>query len=320
MNDPANAPIDIEEQRAWLIEHRKATNTSWSEIAKRIGIKQGTLSQFGGPSGYSGDERRIAETVFRYRQLLDQQKQLTVEAPKLPDYFTTPTSEQITMLLNWAQRGRIIVVATGAGLGKTKTARHHRDCLPNVFIATMKPSTAGVNNMQQEVLKALGEKDAVGTPQRLSGRVMDRVRDLTNPLIIIDEAQHLSEKAIEEIRSWHDETGVGIALLGNMTVMQRLEGGARAAAFAQLYSRVSMRLIRPVPLQSDADALAEAWNVHEDDAIGYLRKIVTMPGGLRSGTMTLELAWMLASAERMPLSVQHLQDAWAQLSQRAVAA
>lgn len=320
MNDPATALIDIEEQRKWLIDHRASTQLSWSELAKRIDIPQGTLSQFGSVKGYAGDERRLAEKVYRYQQLLHEQAKIEVEAPELPDYFETPTSEQITTLLTWAQRGRIVVIATGAGLGKTKSAENYRDCLPQVFLATMSPSTAGVNNMQIEVLEALGERDAVGTPQKLSRRIRERVKNLSKPLIIIDEAQHLSEKAIEEIRSWHDATGVGIALLGNIKVMQQLEGGTRSAAFAQLYSRVSMRMIRPLPLQADADALAKAWKVEDEATLGLVRKIVGMPGGLRGGTMALELAWMMAAADQRPLAKEHLQDAWSQLSQRAMAA
>ena len=44
-----------------------------------------------------------------------------------------------------------------------------------------------------------------------------------------------------------------------------------------------------------------------------------MPGGLRSATMMLEVGTILASAERSPLSLANLQDAWAQLSHRPVA-
>ncbi len=320
MNDPATALIDIEEQRKWLIDHRASTQLSWSELAKRVDIPQGTLSQFGSPKGYAGDERRLAEKVYRYSQLLEEQAKIEVEAPELPDYFPTATSEQITSLLTWAQRGRIVVIATGAGMGKTMTAKMYRDCYTHVFLATMSPSTAGVNNMQIEVLEALGERDAVGTPQKLSRRIRERVKNMSKALIVIDEAQHLSEKAIEEIRSWHDATGVGIALLGNVKVMQQLEGGTRSAAFAQLYSRVSMRMIRPLPLQADADALAKAWKVEDEATLSLVRRIVGMPGGLRGGTMALELAWMIAATDKRPLAKEHLQDAWSQLSQRALAA
>ena len=319
MNDPTKQPIDIEEQRAWLKDHRTSNGSSWSTLSKRMGIPAGTLSQFGG-SGYSGDEQRLAEQVYRYRQTLVHQASIAIEAPDVPDFFDTETSNELTRLLGWGQRGRLVVAAMGPGTGKTKTAKQFTACFNNVFMSTMTPSTAGVNNMQQEVLASLGDPDAVGTPQKLSRRIRERVKDLTNPLLIIDEAQHLSEKAIEEIRSWHDATGVGIALFGNIGVMQRIEGGSRKAAFAQLYSRIGLRMLRPVPLQADCDALAVAWEVTSDKEMAFIRKVGTMPGGLRGATMMLELAWMLSASERQPINVGHMQDAWQQLSTRAIAA
>lgn len=319
MNDPSKHPIDVEEQHAWLNEHKKATGSSWSQIAKRIDIPSGTLSQFGGGT-YKGDNEKIAHTIYRYRQLLTAQSTVSIEAPEVPGYFETPTSRQLTQLLTWGQRGRIVVAAMNAGLSKTSTARHFEACFPNVFMVTMSPSTAGVNNMQLEVLEALGEPNASGTPQKLSRRIRDRVKDLRNPLIIIDEAQHLSEKAIEEIRSWHDSTGCGIALFGNIGVMQRLEGGSRKDAYAQIFSRVAMPLVRTKPLQGDADALAAAWGIEDDPAmLEQVRKVSAMPGGLRGTTMMLELASMLAVATTGELSLDHLQDAWTQLAGRRAA-
>lgn len=320
MNDPTKQPVDVEEQRRWLVDHRASTGMSWAELAKRTGIPQGTISQFGSDKGYAGDEEKPAEKVFRYRQLLAAQASIDVEAPAMPDYFETETSKQLFTLLSWAQRGKIVVAAMGAGLGKTMTARHFRACFPNVFIATMSPSTAGVNTMQIEVLEAMGERDAIGTPQKLSRRIRAKFESARNPLLIVDEAQHLSEKAIEEFRSWNDAVGAGLALFGNESVLQRLEGGNRRAAFAQLYSRVSMRMVRSHPLNGDVEAMAHAWNIETPAVIAFLRKICMLPGGLRGGSMALELAYMLAMADRKPLDETHLQDAWAQLSARAVAA
>ena len=318
MNDPKATPVDIEEQRSWLRDHRSSTGHGWSQLARRINIPSGTLSQFGSDKGYAGDEQRLAETIFRYRQTLATQASLMVEAPEIPGYFETPTSLNLTQILAWAQRGRIIVGALGPGTGKTMTAKHFAACYQNVFLSTMTPSTAGVNNMQQEVLASMGEMNAVGTPQKLSQQIRLKVKDLKNPLIILDEAQHLSEKAIEEIRSWHDATGVGIALLGNVGVMQRLEGGNRKSSFAQLYSRIAMRLIRPVPLEADADALAEAWDIHGDAERAHIRRVAQLPGGLRGASMMLELGSMIAVSEKRSLGIDHLQDAWAQLSQRVL--
>lgn len=316
MNDPSAQPIDIEEQRRWLIDHRTATNFSWSELAKRTGIAQGTISQFGGEHGYRGDEKKLAEQVYRYRQGLIAQAQVEVDAPEIPGYFETETSKQLTNLLHYGRRGRVVVAATGAGLGKTKTAKHFRACYPNVFLATMKPSTSGVNTMQQAVLKALGEKHPKGTPQALTERICEMVGNMHDPLLIVDEAQHLGQKAFEEIRGWNDEIGLGIALFGNISVMQRIEGGGRDDAFAQIYSRVALRIVRPLPLHADAIALGEAWGVHDEATLAFLVKITMVPGGLRGATFALELAAMLASSERQPLGLDHLQSAWVQISSR----
>jgi DNA transposition AAA+ family ATPase len=117
--------------------------------------------------------------------------------------------------------------------------------------------------------------------QQLSRRIRDRIRN-TNGLLIFDEAQHLLDRAIDEIRSWHDDTGIGIAFLGNETVLARIEGGHRRAAFAQLYSRIGMRLIQNLPLTEDARALAEAWDVHEAKQIEFIVKKSQQPGGLRT--------------------------------------
>ncbi|MFZ5747158.1 MAG: AAA family ATPase [Pseudomonadota bacterium] len=320
MNDPTNHPVDITEQRRWLMDHKVSTGASWSQLAKRINIATGTLSQFGSERGYPGNEQQLAEKVFRYRQTLAAQASIAVEMPDVPGYFTTETSKSLIRLLALGQLGRIVVAAMGAGLGKTTTARHYQACYSNVFLATMTPSTAGVNNMQIEVLEALGEPNAVGTPQKLSRRIRDRVEDLQNPLIILDEAQHLSEKAIDEARSWFDATGCGLALLGNIGVMQRIEGGNRKAAFAQLYSRIGMKITRPLALQADADALAAAWGVGGAAELAHIRKVCALPGGLRGATYMLELAVMIAASEQAPLAVDHLQDAWAQLSSQSVSA
>lgn len=319
MNDPSAQPIDINEQRDWLLEHKKSLALSWTDVSRKTGIPTGTISQFCGGS-YAGDNVKLAEQVFRYRQTLVAQTRIAVELPEIPGYFETETSKQLERLLQIGQRGRVVVAAMGAGLGKSITARNYTACYTNVFMATMSPSTAGVNNMQIEVLEALGERDAVGTPQKLSRRIRAKVSNLSSPLLILDEAQHLSEKALEEIRSWNDACGVGIALFGNESVWQRLTGGSRQAHFAQLFSRVGLNIRRTLPLRGDIEALADAWRIDDERTVSYLAKICMTPGGLRGATYALEIASMIAVSNQRSLQVDDLQDAWNQLSSRPVAA
>ncbi len=318
MIDPAMTNIDIEEQRAWVMDRK--TVTPWSDLAAELDIKLGTLSQFGSSKGYKGDELTLAEKIFRYRQTLTRQAAIALELPEVPGYFPTPTSDQLIEMLHFAQRGKLVVAAFGAGLGKTITAEHFKACYGNVFMATMTGSTAGINNMQAEILEALGEKNPVGTPRALSKRIKHLVGELGNPLLIIDEAQHASQLSIEEIRSWRDATGCGIALLGNIGVLQRFHGGTSGSAFAQLSSRINLQLERATALIEDIDALARAWKIGDHECQAYLRKLGVMPGGLRGLTFTLELALMAATNQGKPLEVRHIREAWQARGARAVAA
>lgn len=319
MNDPQNHPIDIEDQRAFLIDHKAATGMSWQELGKRTGIAAGTLSQFGSSKGYAGDEQRVAEQVYRYQQQLAAQAAIRVTAPEIPGFFRGPTAQDVENALSWGQRGRIVVIATGAGMGKTSTIRHYQASVANVWVVTIAPSSAGVMNMQQKTLHALGDRDANGPPNKLTGMIIDKVR-ATGGLLIFDEAQHLSEKALEEIRGWHDETGIGVVLSGNIKVLTRLEGGNRRADFAQIFSRVAHRIVRATPLQGDADALFDAWNLTDEGCLRAVREICMKPGALRGATFTLELAHMIAATEGASVTAGHIRDAWAHLSTRQVAA
>lgn len=310
--------IETAAERRWLLDYKERTRLSWSDLGSQTGVPSGTLSQFGAAT-YAGNNDRVAADVARFRQKIAAQTNLDAEAPKIPEWYDTPTATRIMSLLSWAQRGRITVVATGPGTGKTKAVEHYRDLMSNVWVATMAPSTAGVNNMQIATLEVLGERDARGTPQSLSKRIMDRVRR-SGGLLVFDEAQHLSERSIEEIRFWHDKTGIGVALLGNEQVVSRLEGGSRRAAFAQLYSRVGMRHIQSVPQTDDADALAAAWGVTDPQQLQFIRRNSQRPGGLRGITMMMELATMIAAGEGGPLSLSAMHAAWGQLATRSVEA
>jgi DNA transposition AAA+ family ATPase len=293
MNNPENNPVEVQEQRDWLLEHKTVTGSSWTQLGAVTGIPPGTLSVFA-TGKYQGDNERIARDILRFRQHLNVQRELAMEAPEVPDYFETRTSRQVQALLSYAHRGRITVAATGPGCGKTKAAENYRDSMSNVWMATMRPSTAGINS---DADRAAGQArrarrtwfDAAAVAANL------RPRPHTNGLLIFDEAQHLLDRTIDEIRSWHDETGVGVAFLGNETVLARIEGGHRRAAFAQLYSRIGMRLIRNLPLAEDARALADAWAVYDPKQVEFIVKKSQQPGGLRTVTMMMELATMVAA-------------------------
>lgn len=322
MNNPSDQPIDIEEQRLWLGEHKAATGLSWKQLSGRVGINHSTLSLWVG-NNYNAPGDKFAEAVFRYRQTLAAQAALKGETPEIPQYFATETSAQLLSMLNWAQRGRIVAAALAPGLGKTMAADYYRACNANVFKVTATPASSTLASMMGAVLAALGMPVTsfnANYIQPASRMIKERVRNIGNPLLIVDEAQHLAERSIEEIRSWHDETGLGIALFGNAGLLQTLEGGARSVSRAQLFSRISMKMVRIVPFSADVEALIDAWGIRDEKVAALIHTIALKPGALRGATFALELGHMIAAAAHEDLAASHIQDAWTQLSSRQVAA
>lgn len=322
--------VDIEEQRAWARDHKQSTGMSGEEFAKRVGRAWGTLSQFLG-KGYNGkkesSEQPIADQIWAYRQMLAQQQLYQRDLPEAPKFYMTPTAQEILTAVTFAHTyRRQCAIGTVPGLGKTKVFEYYQETYPQVFLATMAPSSAGVMNMQIAVLSALGVSDPKGSPAKLSRMIIDKLRG-SGGLLIVDETQHLTVAAIEEIRSWFDALSKGSARCdfglvfgGNIPMMQRLEGDARRSDFAQIFSRIAFKLIRLQATQGDADAMCAAWGLDDDKIVQAAREIVLKPGALRQATYVLELANLMAAGEGQSLTSGHVRESWAQLSMRPIAA
>lgn len=318
-NDEAQHAEFIEEQRTWLKAYRVETDLSWPEIAKRTGTERGTISQFGGEKGYNGRELPLAEAVQRFRDLLNTRDTTFLAAPEVPGYFETQTSVEIINLLHWCQRGKMVCSALGSGLGKSKAAEHFKSRYNEVFIATLWESEGSQGPMQQRILLALGVKSATGTPRALSRMVCDKLSAMHKPVLIIDEAQHLTVKALEEIRGWHDETGAGIAFFGDQRLAHTINNGTGKNDLPQLRRRLKSMPMRMQPYGQDVTALAAAWDISEKRMIVELGRIAQRPGGLGLATQALEMAALIAAAEQKAMDLSHLQEAAADVTRSKAA-
>ncbi len=298
-----------EEVRQRLAALKAETGYSWKQLGQKSGVAEQTLGMFCNGK-YAGDNLRVAADVRRF---LDGRATLALrqtEVLKAPEFLELPTSMEIMSALEWAHLGEIVAISCASGTSKTSTAEEYRRRYPNVWLATMSPSSSGVQPMLTAVLDAMGDAEAKGSPQQLSRRVM-KVAANSGGLFIVDEAQELSEKAIDEVRSWYDKTGVGVALMGDERVIGRL-GGHKRTELARLQSRISYKVVKARPTLADAEILIEAWGVTEPAAVRFLRGLVTKPGGLRGIAKTIKLAALMARGEDRALVLSDLQLAWAQ--------
>lgn len=293
----------VSQQRDWLRDHMSANGLSWPAIAKRIGVPSGTLSAFG-VDKYQGRNDKIAAKIREYRNFLDDQADLDVVAPETPDYFETPTSRAFIHQLRWAHRGKMVAIAGIPGCSKTQAVFYYRDSNPSsVVYIKIRPSQAGLANMLLAVLRALGKKDEVGSPQRLSDLIIQLIAD-RNMLLVFDEAHELSDKAFEEIRGWHDETGVGVAFVGEPRLVQKIRATGRAAkpALSRRVTIFETGRVKP----EDVEALAEAWNIEDAEEIRILKQVGRLDGALGECTMVMELASIVAAGRGEPRGLKHI--------------
>ena len=151
----------------------------------------------------------------------------------------THTVDDIIMAVSFAEAaGDISLIYGDAGLGKTISLKEYVFGHPDVIYIELKDCDKSTKGVCEKILSCIG-KEQRGVDRLLVDTITDYL--INNPkLIIIDEAQHLSIRALENLRAINDVTESGIVLCGNPTVYDRMHGRGQAH-FAQLYSRIGIR-------------------------------------------------------------------------------
>lgn len=308
-------PIDSERSLRDLVRDAIETDPSLSQtkIAKEIGtgVSAATLSQWLNGS-YAGDNSKIEARVATWWENY-QERRSRAGLPDAPDWVETPTAARIVAGLRYAQLAQDMVVIYGpAGVSKTETCKHYVTQAPSVHHVTMTPATTGVLSCLEEIAIAVGLRDWQRSAAGLQRLIVDRIRN-THGLLIIDEAQHLSIQALDQIRSLHDRCLIGVALVGNETVYTRMTGGSRAPYLDRLFSRIGKRVALKGASDADIDALLKAWKITDTSCRAQVREIARRPGALRVLTKVLRLAASFAHAQEQPVCCDHVRAAWRDL-------
>lgn len=301
--------------RARLLDIKDRERLTWQDIAGEAGAKAGTLTPWAGGT-YQADGSGIAERVDRWLSSREKRATIRAAAPDL-GFVMTPSAADFMSLLARAQHLPDISLLTGApGLGKTQAVCEYKRRNPNVFKITAEPAL----NSVPALLGALAHELRVtemGRQDRIARMIRQRLLG-TRALIIVDEVQHLSTEMLDQLRVFHDQSNIGIALVGNQAVIGKLEGGRRSSEYAQLYSRVGMRLHRRDARKADVEALLDAWSVEEPDVRKALRAVAMQGGALRTCHKTFLLAQMVATHEGRAITAKDVQLAYAQISDQRV--
>ncbi len=302
---------EIQELRVQLKAYKDYGDLSWTDLHKATGVGATTLSAFVNNT-YKGDNAGIAWAVNRFFLAEEARQELELKAPIVPPYQVTPTSRQMMAQLQFARRGKLVVIAGNPGVGKTATFDQFCSQTPNAFKATMDPANRSLTSMLQAVLKSCGSTSKYGGRAfNLVEAICDRLDGMT-AVIIVDEAQLLDDDSVEQLRAIHDRLKCGLCLAGNPEIMKRVQRGAKTAAFAQIHSRVAWPAYYGNPTAADLDVIIRAWGIEKPAQDKFLRTIALQSGGLRTIAQVMEMATLTARATDEDVTLSHIKAAYQQ--------
>lgn len=219
----------------------------------------------------------------------------------------TQTMNEIIMAVSFAEAaGDISLIYGDAGLGKTVSLKEYVKAHPDTIYIELKDCDKSTKGVCEKILTYIG-KDMRGVDRLLVDTITDYLKDAPR-LIIIDEAQHLSIRALENLRAINDASESGIVLCGNPTVYDRMHGRGQAH-FAQLYSRIGIRRMIQEPSLKDVKAIFEQYTL-DDESLLYLHQLAVQRGGIRNCVKVLNIALQIQEDEKEPLNIDHLQSAY----------
>lgn len=301
--------MTLTDQVKQLIKDKGFTQT---QIAKECGFSGGALSSYF-KGTYGGDNDKIEVALQSW---LDGQTKKTATFVSAPDFVDTPTAAKIFADFDFVKMfGKMGVVYGASGVGKTQAARQYTKANNNVWMITARPSICTINEVLYEMALELGISDAPKRAGKLSRMLKIKLAG-TRGLMIIDEADHLPLKVLEELRILQEDSEVGFMLIGNDKVYTQMQGGFNQRhEFARLWSRNAKRQSVQKNSKKDIDAVASAWGLELSDSklMTALYSIGQGAGSLRALTNYLQLAGLQARARNEPITLALILSAQQQM-------
>lgn len=262
-----------EQARELLLEYKENTGKTQSEIAKALGVSDPQLSQF-----MSGTYKAPHKIIPKIKDLVKINVKKEI-APKEPIFKMTSVSKTVIDLITYCHiQGKIGVIYGDAGIGKTMGIMEYKKQNPRAIVITVSPCYSNITGVNELIADQLKIKEKVS--RRVYSEAVAKLKG-SNRVLIVDEAQHLTTRVINHLRCLSDESGIGIAFIGNEEIYLRMRGSGQAS-YAQLYSRIgnNKHVLTGDITKKDIETVFED-SALEDDAVEILFKISRTNYGLR---------------------------------------
>lgn len=293
----------VSEMRGNLASYISNTKESQSKVAKELGISKTALSLF--LSGtYTGNNQELAKKADQYIRMGIARRSVA-KAPAICRSVGNTKAIQGKAKIAHLY-GEIVVIYGPAGCGKSTALRDYQQNNNGTIYIEADVTTNSPRCVLKLILAAMGEEPKGSTADMMQ-HIIAKLAD-TNMLLIIDEAQHLTEKSFDAVRAINDKAHIGIVYSGNPSILKRMYG-RQEEELDQLYSRV----VYKCPLNNhytldDIEGIYTGTGFNRE-CIEYLFQISKRKGGLRLMVNQCKIAQNLAAALQEEFSVTHLEKA-----------
>ncbi|WP_195556361.1 AAA family ATPase [Anaerotruncus colihominis] len=296
-------PDFVSEMRQSLTEYIFKAKESQSKVAKELGVSKTVLSLFLGGT-YTGNNEELAKKIEQYIRM-GTARQAVAKAPEI--CLSVNNTRAILEKAKIAHLYNDIVLIYGpAGCGKSTALKYYAQHNNGALYVEADVTTNSPRCILKLILAAMGE-ETKGSTADMMQTIISKLAD-TNRLLIIDEAQHLTEKSFDAVRAINDKAHIGIVYAGNPSILKRMYG-RQEEELDQLYSRV----VYKCPLNNcytleDIASIYAGVNINRE-CMQYLYQISKRKGGLRLMVNQCKIAQNLAAALNEDFSMKHLEKA-----------
>lgn len=259
---------------------------------KALGVMRRTVAVHAASSGGFPGRLAGATDVERWLETRADAARRSLDGAGLDRHAETSASRQITSALAYAHAaGDIVAIIGKPGRGKTWASERYCAGRTNAFHLSVSSAVFSLPGLLSLVGEAIGAGRHHRSALEAERTIIDRLRD-RQALIVVDEAHHLRDKLLDELRIIRDRAGCGLALLADETIRMAL------ACCQQVDGRIGLRIDLATQPTADVEGIA-AGVLSRRPSKTELKTLNTVgrgPGGLHVMRRLLGRAWMVAQA------------------------
>lgn len=223
--------LDLNQVREELEIFFESQGLSQAALGRALGISGASISTFR-KGEYKGNNKELGRKIKLY--LDDYTSKDKGADTQSVQVYESHDKQMADFVINEAVRDKEIAIITGvAGSGKSTIAKDYARIHPNaILIEATLHSTARV------ILDELCERLHISGGRNLHEKVILIAKELKrrDVVILIDEAEHLSVRALEDLRRIWDFSSCPLILFGTEILLKNLIG--KNGELRQLYSRI----------------------------------------------------------------------------------